>query len=244
MAIALMLGNQSMLQLLTAEETVIDARLAEHYGLPTPVSEWEAVSLEGTERAGWLTTGGLLTATSYPGRTSPVQRGKWVLSNLLCETPAPPPDNVDAFLDTGEALDDESLTEQLARHREDPICASCHQSMDPIGLGLENFDGIGMWRNTDENGEIIDPSGELPSGFQFASARELAAHLADDPKIPRCMAIKTFTYALGRAPGVEDWPYLSEVERRFAAGEHRFAELAVALVLSEPFRARRGEESP
>ncbi|MCO4743990.1 MAG: DUF1592 domain-containing protein [Proteobacteria bacterium] len=239
MAASVLLEDRSMLELLVAEETEIDARLAEHYGLPAPTEVWESVSLEDTERTGWLTTGGLLTATSYPGRTSPVQRGKWVLSNLMCETPAPPPDNVD-LLEAEDAMEGESLTEQLARHREDPLCASCHQSMDPIGLGLENFDGIGMWRNTDEIGVTIDASGELPGGFTFHTPRELAQYLAEDPKFARCVATKTFTYALGRAPTVEDWPYLEGIETQFAGGEHRFADLAVGIALSGPFRMRRG----
>ncbi|TNE85895.1 MAG: DUF1592 domain-containing protein [Deltaproteobacteria bacterium] len=244
MATRVFLGDHSMLELLTTEETEIDARLAEHYGLPAPASAWESVSLADTERSGWLTTGGLLTATSYPGRTSPVRRGKWVLSNLMCESPAPPPENVDTFFDTGDATGGQSLTEQLERHRADPVCASCHQSMDPIGLGLENFDGIGMWRNTDELGQSIDASGELPSGFTFHTPRELTGYLAEDPKFPRCIAIKTFTYGLGRPPGVHDWPYLDTIEQRFASGEHRFEDLAVAIALSEPFRSRRGEVSP
>lgn len=230
-----------MLELLTAEETEIDARLARHYGLPEPAAGFESVSIADTERMGWLTTGGLLTATSYPGRTSPVKRGKWVLSNLMCEAPAPPPGNVDAFLDTGQALDGESLTEQLERHRADPICASCHQSMDPIGLGLENFDGVGMWRNTDELGNVIDSSGELPDGFAFHSARELSAYLASDPRFQRCVVIKTMTYGLGRAPTVQDWPYLQDIESSFSASGHRFADLAVAIALSPAFRERRGE---
>lgn len=244
MASSIFLEDRSMLDLLTVEETEIDSRLAEHYGLPAPASGWEVADLSDTERMGWLTTAGLLTATSYPGRTSPVRRGKWVLSNLMCETPAPPPGNVDTFLDTGDAMDGESLTEQLARHRTDPLCASCHQSMDPIGLGLENFDGIGMWRNTDELGELIDAAGELPSGFEFHTPRELTAHLATDPKFARCIALKTFTYSLGRAPKVTDWPYLDTVEEQFASGDYRFEDLAVAIALSEPFRMRRGEVVP
>lgn len=243
LATHILLGDRSMLELLTFEETEVNAQLAAHYGLELQSNDtWQTVSLEGTERMGWLTTAGVLTLTSYPTRTSPVQRGKWVLSNLLCETPPPPPDNVDTILEEENATEGESLVEQLARHREDPVCASCHQSMDPIGLGLENFDGIGAWRTVDEVGNTIEPAGELTDGFSFETPKELAEHIAQDPKFSRCITMKAMTYGLGRAPQATDWPYLQQIESEFSDSEFRFAQLIESIVLSEPFRTRRGRE--
>jgi hypothetical protein len=243
MATHIFLEDQSMLTLLTAEETELNGRLASHYGLGSDkTADWSTYDLTNTERMGWLTTGGLLTLTSYPTRTSPVRRGKWVLSNVLCEAPAPPPDNVDAVLEDEEAEEGESLVDQLARHRADPICASCHQSMDPIGLGFENFDGTGRWREVDELGQTIEAAGALTDGFSFSTSRQLAEHIAEDPKLVRCMAMKTLTYSLGRAPQVSDWPYLEQIEDDFEAGGHRFSDLVLSIVTSDPFRTRRGEE--
>lgn len=243
LATNLLMQDRSMLDLLTFEETELNAQLAAHYGIALKTNDvWQTVSLEDTERMGWLTTAGLLTLTSYPTRTSPVQRGKWVLSNLLCETPPPPPDNVDTILEEEEVEEGESLVEQLARHREDPVCASCHQSMDPIGLGLENFDGIGAWRDVDEVGNTIEPAGQLTDGFSFSTPRELAQHIAQDPKFSRCITMKAMTYGLGRAPEATDWPYLETLENEFSASNHRFSSLVEAIVVSEPFRTRRGRE--
>jgi hypothetical protein len=237
----LFLGDRSLLELFTGEETWVDARLAQHYGLPPPSDTWERVSLADDPRVGFLTTAGLLTSLSYPTRTSPVRRGKWILGNLLCEAPPPPPAGVDTILDG--AIDGEPMTlrEELEQHRADPVCASCHATMDPIGFSLEHFDGIGAWRTHDDAGFPIDASGMLPDGRAFADAGELAALLAADPKVPGCMVEKTFTYALGRAPTVEDIVYLESIEGQFIGSNHRFAALAAAVVQSAPFRQKTGE---
>ncbi|MBA2322259.1 MAG: DUF1592 domain-containing protein [Deltaproteobacteria bacterium] len=237
----LFLEDRSMLELFTGEETWIDARLAAHYGMPEPTADWERVSLTDDPRVGFLTTGGLLTSLSYPTRTSPVRRGKWVLGNLLCEAPPPPPAGVDTVLDgevEGEAL---SLRDELEQHRADPVCASCHATMDPIGFAMENYDGIGAWRTEDDNAFPIDASGFLPGGAAFTDIGDLAAQLAADPESPGCMVEKTFTYALGRAPTVEDLVYLDAIEADFVTADHRFAALAAAIALSEPFRFKAGE---
>ncbi len=239
----LFLQDRSMLELFTREETWVDARLAGYYGLPTPSAEWELVSLADDARAGLLTTGGLLTALSYPTRTSPVRRGKWILGNLMCEAPAPPPADVNTnFLDEEGSDDDAiSLREQFEQHREDPVCASCHTTMDPIGFSMENFDAIGAWRDVDEIEEPIDPTGALPDGRSFTDIGDLAAQLALDPKVPSCVVQKTFTYALGRAPGVEDLRYIEQIEGDFVGSDYRFAALARAIALSEPFLYEAGE---
>ncbi|MFT4623737.1 MAG: hypothetical protein ACI8PZ_002393 [Myxococcota bacterium] len=237
----ILLDDRSMLDLVTDPQTMIDARLADHLGVPAPAGEgFQPVSLAGTGRVGLLGTPGLLAALAYPTRTSPVRRGKWVLSNLLCEAPAPPPPGVEALPEDGTAAD-LSLREQMEQHRADPVCASCHQVMDPIGFGLEHFDATGAWRDQDALGLPIDASGVLPDGQSFDGLVELSGIVASDRKLPACIVQKTFTYATGRAPTVEDLTYLDVIEDRFASGEHRFSELALGIVLSEPFRQRAEE---
>lgn len=235
------LGDRSFLELLTGTDTWVDARLAEHIGIPATSGDGFApASFAGTERRGLLGTPGLQAVLAYPTRTSPVRRGKWVLGNLLCEAPAPPPPGVEALpADEGET--ELSLREQMELHRTDPVCASCHQAMDPIGFGLENFDAIGAWRDDDIHGEPIDASGSLPDGQSFEGLPDLVEILAADRKLAGCAVEKTFTYALGRGPTVEDLVFLDGIESRFVESDHRFAALVTSIVLSEPFRQRAEE---
>lgn len=234
-----LLDDRSMLDLFTAPETFIDQRLAQHYGLPAPSGPgFEWVSLQGQPRAGIVTQGGLLTATSYPTRTSPVKRGKWVLSNLTCESPPPPPPEVEGLPEEeGEGL---SIREQMEQHRSDPICASCHTLMDPIGFSFENYDATGAYRTIDETGSPIDSTGELPDGTRFDHVIDLMESLVQSPKVSACITRKAFTYAVGRPPGIEDVPYLEDIEADFVSADHRFEDLAVAIALSQPFRYRGG----
>jgi hypothetical protein len=234
-----LLDDRSMLELLTGTETWVDPLLATHYGLPELSGEdWELVSLEGTGRRGILGTGALLTALSYPTRTSPVLRGKWVLANLTCELPAPPPAGVEGLdVELGEGL---SLRQRMELHRSDPTCSSCHSLMDPVGFALERFDGVGAARDVDEYGLPIDDAVELPGGASFEGLEGLSASLAADRKVPWCMTQKVFTYALGRPPVIEDLRYLDGIDAAFAASSYRFADLALGIALSEPFRSRRG----
>lgn len=257
----LFLSDRDLRELLTGTETFIDRNLAIHYGLPEPEPSplnldpdgtWEAVDLTDTERRGLLSTAGWLTATSYPTRTSPVLRGKWVLDNLLCESPAPPPPGVEALGEREVGRDDDivalhahlrntsepSVRERLERHRVDPTCQSCHQSIDPVGFAFEHYDAIGAWRNTD-SGQAIDASGVLPDGFAFEGNQALTDYLAQSRKFDRCVVQKTFTWALGRAPGVQDLRYLEQIEAEYTASDRRFAALLAAIVRSEPFRYRR-----
>jgi hypothetical protein len=169
-------------KLLTADFTFANDRLAKHYGLPavgstTPVK----VNLAATERRGILSQGSFLTVTSHQNRTSPVLRGKWVLTQLLClEVPPPPPD-VNVTLDPAKAGG--TLRQQMEAHRANPVCATCHKQMDPIGLGLENYDAIGVHRTTDQ-GLPIDASGELPDGRQFNGAQQLSTLVALNSSTP------------------------------------------------------------
>jgi hypothetical protein len=167
-----------------------------------------------------------------------VRRGHWLAQNLMCEEPPPPPDGVEQEFDESE--DAETVPEQLAAHRANPACAGCHDQLDPIGLALENFDGVGGYRSLYERGEPIDTAGWLPGVGPFEDVAELAAALAAQHRTHRCIVQKTFTYALGRTTRADDWPFIEPVETRFIDGGYRFSDLAVQIVQSEPFRSHRG----
>ncbi|MBX2801678.1 MAG: DUF1592 domain-containing protein [Myxococcales bacterium] len=253
---AILLSDRSLLDLLTTEDTFVDARLRDYYGLPasTPLAPEMATV---PDRAGWFTRAGLLTALSHPNRTSPVLRGKWVLENLMCDEPDPPPDSVDLQLAEDVPTNDPSeiptAREQLAEHVANPGCAFCHNAMDPIGLSLEGFDAVGAARSTDAQGRPIDITGVLPGAGAFDGPRELADLLAVDERIPACAVERTFTYALGRPPMANpdfdsdkddpeeeyvdsDAATLAEIEEAFVASGYRFSEIVVGIVRSEAFR--------
>ncbi len=185
------------------------------------------------ERGGLLTLGSVLTVTSFPTRTSPVRRGKWVLEQLMCNAPPPPPPGVEGELDDVDP--NASLRDRLAQHRADPTCATCHDQMDPIGLGMEGFDGIGAVR------EGFDSSGQLIDGSAFDGIGELSAALATDPKFPKCFAEKLFVYALGRGPEPYDRCSMEGLVEAFEAADHSVPELVSTLATSRFFTARRGE---
>ena len=240
--------NRPLPELLEAEVTFINPRLADHYGfdyglgrevegLPAGFREFD---LAGTGRSGLLTLGSTLTVTSFPTRTSPVKRGKWVLEQLMCNGPPPPPPGVEAEL--AGVDQDLPLRERLAAHRADPSCAGCHNLMDPIGLGLESFDAIGLYR-TMEAGQPVDASGELPGGVAFNGADELAAILRDDPRFSRCFLEKLVTYGVGRQPNHRDACGMDAATTKMAADDWRMEDTIVHLANSPLFTTRRGEES-
>ena len=235
-----------LLQLLTANYSYVNDRLATHYGLaPVGSTELVRVDLTGsTQRGGLLAQAGFLSLTSYPERTSPVIRGKWVMDELLCASVPPPPADVDL---AGVAMaEEEGLTQRqaLEKHRADPKCYACHQLMDPIGLGLENYDAIGRYRTTDA-GLAIDASGQLPSGQTFAGAKDLAARIAENPEFARCAARKLYTYALGRPPVDAmqhlDGPTLESLNQALTESNYAFNALISRIVASPTFTQRRGE---
>ncbi|HHO52774.1 MAG TPA: DUF1592 domain-containing protein [Deltaproteobacteria bacterium] len=235
-----LLGSGSILDLITSSETWVDARLAEHYGVPVPEGPGlHPVQIDG--RVGWLGRAGLLTATSYPNRTSAARRGKWVLDNLLCDAPPPPPAGVADLEEAEPGPNSPTLRQQLERHRSDPACASCHLTMDAIGFGLEGFDGIGQARTTDSAGRPLDLTGELPGLGRFDGAEQLAALIATDPRFPRCVAEKTLTYALGRAPTEGDEALIDALQLGLTASDHRFSALVAQIVRSRPFRFQGAE---
>lgn len=231
-------GDLSMRDFLTADFTFVDDRLAAWYGLTAPGMGLRRVMLRGSNRAGALMHGSFLTVTSHPDRTSPVKRGQWVLGQLLCEPPRPPPPNVEGL--PPETNPTGTLRERMERHRTQPSCAACHQLMDPIGFGLENFDAIGRWRTTD-SGFAIDPSGALPGGGEFRNAQEMTAQLARDSRYPRCVTQQLFTYALGRGPEDYDQATLDRIAAAWSADGMRLRDLVTRIVLSDSFRQRRGE---
>jgi hypothetical protein len=237
-------GDVPMDELLLADFTYLNDRLATHYGLPFDLGpELQRVSLEPTDsRFGLLTLGSLLTVTSTPTRTSPVKRGVWILEQLLCSEPPPPPPGVEGLPQDG--MSSGTLRDQLEQHRADPTCASCHNLMDPLGLGLEQYDAIGAYR-TEDQGFPIDASGELVGGQTFADGREMAALIQEDDRFDVCVAEKLFTYALGRPAGPSEYPFLEAIAQSFAQGGAELPELIKSIVTSEPFRTRRGalEES-
>lgn len=226
--------NRSILELLSADYSYVNARLARHYGIEgIEGDEFQRVDLAG-KRRGVLMHGSILLLTSNPTRTSPVKRGKWVLENLLAEPPPPPPPGVPELPAAGETLG--SLRQQMEQHRANPNCAVCHVKMDAVGFGLENFDAIGSWRDADGR-EKIDPSGMLPGGRKFNGPLDLAQILVEDKKteFSRCMTLKMLTYALGRGLGVADRCTVSSIVNQLAQDNYRSTTLIKSIVTSLPF---------
>jgi len=226
--------NRSILELLSADYTYVDARLAKHYEMEgISGDEFRKVDLKG-KRRGMLMHGSILLLTSNPTRTSPVKRGKWVLENLLAEPPPPPPPNVPELGAAGETLG--TLRQQMEQHRANPNCAVCHVKMDAVGFGLENFDAIGSWRDADGR-EKIDPSGILPGGRAFNGPLDLVQILVEDKKaeFSRCLTTKMLTYALGRGLGVADRCNVSSIVNHLTEDNYRFVTLIKSIVTSPPF---------
>jgi hypothetical protein len=240
-------GDRSFGEFFTADVSFVDAPLAELYGFDGDDFDPDRpLSVTSDARRGFLGLASFLTLTSFSHRTAPTLRGKWVLESLLCQSiPPPPPDVPELEGDSGGA-DAESLNvrERLAMHRENPACAGCHTTLDPIGLGLESFDAIGRHRTSYTGGDPIDATGELPSGERFDGLLELSALLADDPRLSECVTEKLVTYALSRKLVDSDQPHLDELRQGFVAGGSSLRGLLRAIVLSEPFRYRRGEPAP
>lgn len=239
--------DRPVTDLIDADYTFADARLARHYGLPAPAEAGFArVSLQQTPRRGILTHGSILTVTSNRTRTSPVLRGKWVLENLLNIEPPPPPPNV-ASLESARqgGKPAATLREELEAHRADPGCASCHRLMDGIGFSFEHFDGIGAWRN-DDNGRPIDPNGTLISGEAFDSPAALAKIIATDKRgeFLNCVATKILTFALGRGLDYYDTPAVQQIITRANQRELRFSAFIHAVTESLPFQYRRTAAGP
>jgi hypothetical protein len=239
----IMREDRSVLEFLNADYTFVDERLAVHYGmLDVKGKEFRKVSLDPAQRGGVLTQASVLTVTSNPTRTSPVKRGKWVLENLFGTPPPPPPPDVPELAEADAAVSG-TLRERMEQHRANPNCAVCHNRMDPLGFGLENFDGIGGWRHMDGPHEI-DASGELPGGEKFAGPAELKQILlARQDDFVHCLAEKLLTYALGRGIEYSDRCTVDDIARAARDHEYKFSSLVLAIVESDAFQKRRAIRS-
>jgi hypothetical protein len=234
--------DRSVLDFLDARFTYLNETLARHYGIDgVKGNQFRRVTLAGDQRAGILTQASILTVTSNPTRTSPVKRGKWVLEQLLGTPPPPPPPDVPELVDDKQGELKGTLRQRMEQHRVNPSCASCHRAMDPIGFGLENFDAIGRWR-TQDGGQPIDASGEMPDKKRFNGPIQLIALLKTrQTQFVHNMTEKMLTYAIGRGVERTDNCNLKEIVKRVAGEDYRFSALVTEIVLSDPFRKRRGD---
>jgi len=238
---SLLRENRSVFDLLDANYTFLNQRLAEHYGIPGIYgSQFRRVTLEDPNRGGLLGQGSILTVTSYPNRTSVVQRGKWILENLLGAPPPPPPPDVPDLKPHGKDGRLLSMREQMELHRANPTCASCHARMDPIGFALENYDAIGRWRAKDA-GSVIDAAGKLPDGTKFNGPAELKKILLTKSRDEFVTTVteKLLTYALGRGLEYDDKPAVRAIMREAAQDNYRVTALISAIIKSTPFQMRR-----
>jgi hypothetical protein len=245
----IMRTDHSMTEMLTADYTFVDERLAKHYGIPNVMgSRFRQVAVADDNRHGLLGHSGILMLTSTATRTSPVQRGKYVLEVLLGTPPPPPPPNVPLLPEnsdgrTGHVAQPLSVRERTEQHRKDPNCAGCHKMMDPIGFALENFDAVGVWR-TNDSGFKVDPTGQMYDGAKLngpASLRQALMGHSD-------AFLQTFTesllaYGLGRVIDYRDMPFVRAIERDAAKNDNRFSQFVMGVVKSMPFQMRRAEEA-
>ena len=238
---AVLRENRPLSEFLDARYTFLNERLARHYGIGgVEGEEFRRVDLTTPERGGILSHASVLTVSSYPTRTSPVIRGKYVLQNILgAPPPAPPPDV--PTLDEEAVGNAGSLRQQMEKHRSNPMCASCHNRMDALGFGLENYDATGKWRTMD--GKFpVDASGTLPNGKSFQTPAELRVILKTDlTEFSSCLTEKMLTYALGRGLERYDRPTMSSIQRKLAADGYTFQTLVLEVIHSLPFQSRRGE---
>jgi mono/diheme cytochrome c family protein len=233
--------DRSVLDLLNADYTFVNERLARFYGIPNVYgSHFRRVSLDGhEERRGLLGQGSILTVTSYANRTSPTIRGKWLLTNVLGTPPPPPPPDVPSLKETppnGKVL---TMRERMEQHRSNAACAVCHAQMDPLGFALENFNGVGEWRTVSEAGSAVDASGVLPNGVKFNGPAELRKVLLGHPEqFANTVTDRLLTYALGRGVEYYDQPAIRKITRDAASSNYRWSSLILGIVNSVPFQMR------
>jgi hypothetical protein len=235
--------DRNVLDLLDARFTYLNERLARYYGI-SGVSghEFRRVELDGSQRSGILTHASVLTVSSYPTRTSPVVRGKWILDNILGAPPPPPPPDIPA-LDEASLGSTATVRQQLEKHRSNTMCASCHSRMDPLGFGLENYDAIGRWRTLD--GKLpVDSAGVLPNGKAFSTPAELKEILkSDKDAFVLCLVEKLLIFGLGRGLEKYDRAVVNMIAKNVAAGGYRFSQFMEEIVNSAPFQMRNAPES-
>jgi hypothetical protein len=233
--------DRSLIELLTANYSFINGRLARHYRIPNVYGEqFRRVTLDqSVDRGGLLGQGSLLTLTSYPTRTSPVLRGKWVLENLLGSPPPPPPPNVPGLPERGEGGKPASVRERLEQHRKNPPCATCHAPMDPLGFALENFDGVGKARRVTEAGAPVDAKGAFPTGEQFEGLAGLRSFiLSHQDAFVETVIEKLLAYALGREIQTHDLPTIRKIEQLAKSTDYKWSSVMLGIVTSPPFQMR------
>lgn len=237
----IMQDDRSILEFIDSDYTFVNERLAKHYGLPNVSGlNMRRVDLKDRNRGGVLTMAAVLTVTSQPGRTSPVKRGKWILEQIVGEPPPPPPPAVPALEEQDKGINASlSLREKMLKHRQDPVCASCHIKMDAIGFGFENYDAIGRWRTSDD-GAKLDTAGDLPGGAKFNNAVELKSIFMErKDSFTRCVTEKMLIFALGRGLMDYDNQVVDEISAAVAKNDYRFSTLITRIVTSYPFMNRR-----
>jgi len=237
---SVMRGDRPVTELLSADYTFVNERLAQHYGIPNVYgSQFRRVSVADENRRGLLGHGSVLAVTSLANRTAPTLRGKWILENVLGTPPPPPPPAVPALRDASEGGRPATMRAQMEAHRANPTCAACHRMMDPLGFALENFDGIGTWRTLDA-GAPIDASGELINGAPVNGPTTLRQALLADPTIfVGTLTEKLLTYGLGRGLAYYDEPAVRAVVRGAEGRDYRFSSLVLGIVTSVPFQMKR-----
>ncbi|HEY3822963.1 MAG TPA: DUF1592 domain-containing protein [Bryobacteraceae bacterium] len=241
---SIMKEDRNVTDLLTANYTFVNERLAKHYGIPNIYgSQFRRVAVTDDARRGLLGQGSILTVTSYPTRTSPVLRGKWILENILGTPPPAPPPNVPALKENDEGGKVTTVRERLEEHRKNPACATCHRVMDPLGFSLDNFDAIGQWRSK-EAGLPIDATGQLADGTKVEGVVDLRKALLLHPeRFVGTMTEKLMTYGLGRGLEYYDIPVVRSITRDAARNNYRFSSIVMGIVNSTPFQMRRAREA-
>ena len=233
-------NNRSVLELLDADYSFLNEKLARHYGIEgVSGPEFRKVALTQADRGGVLTQASILTLTSNPNRTSPVKRGQWILQQILGTPPPPPPPGVVKLDESSTASDAASLRERMELHRANPDCAACHQQMDAMGFAFEHYDAIGQWRSTDR-GFPIDSAGELSSGIKFQDASELKRVLTSQAskKFTRCLVENLLTYGLGRSLQPNDYFTVEEIRRQLSKDRFRIQNIVLGIVQSRAFQDR------
>jgi hypothetical protein len=236
--------DRSVTDLLNADYTFLNERLARHYGVEGVYgSRFRRVTLSEEQRRGLLGHGSILMATSYPKRTAPTLRGKWILENILGAPPPPPPPDIPALVETGAGGEILTMREQMQQHTTNPSCSVCHARMDPLGFALENFDAVGLWRTTD-GGSAIDPSGELPGGEKFQGPAGLRQLLLSKPEQFVATVTERFlTYALGRELEYYDSAAVRKIMQDAAPDDYRWSAIILNIIKSSPFQMRRSQPS-
>ena len=224
------------MDLLAADYSYINERLARHYGIPNVYgNRYRKVTFPDGKRGGLLGQASVLSVTSYPNRTSVVMRGRWLLANLLGAPPPPPPSEVPALKEPGADGAPKSLRDRMQEHRANPVCASCHQRMDPLGFSLENFDALGKWRDA-ADGVPVDASASLPDGTKFDGVKGLREYLiANKTEFIRTLAGKLMAYGIGRGLEDTDQPAVRRVVKEAAAKDYRWSSIIVEIAKSPPF---------